>query len=132
MKIKNQGRWRYGFGFWSRIGSQVVPVAMVSGQLKSLTGPVAQGPTVAANVDAVISMTELGQAPAPARTEGGSILVQRRSLEARSQESLSSAAVTPQAFIDKVNRAVGGHASGSMPKAGQPVVYGPPPTVEEC
>ena len=66
-----------------------------------------------------VSMTEPGQAPASGAM-GGSVHVQRRSLEGR-QERISVAAVTPQTFLDQVYQAV----------AGRPVSFGPAPTVEE-
>ena len=115
-------------------GPSVVPADTAAGLLKSLTGPQTPGLTVASKINVEISMTEPGQAPAAHDEAAGSIAVQRRSLEARERESLSSAAVTPQAFLDHVSGAVrdfrdSSSASGPI---GQPVSFAPTPRVEEC
>ena len=101
-------------------GPSVVPRSSVAAPLQALAGPSAPALVVAPNVQAEVSMTEPGQAPASGAM-GGSVHVQRRSLEARQQERISVAAVTPQTFLDQVYQAV----------PGRPVSFGPAPTVEE-
>ena len=96
------------------------PRSSVAAPLQALAGPSAPALVVAPNVQAEVSMTEPGQAPASGAM-GGSVHVQRRSLEARQQERISVAAVTPQTFLDQVYQAV----------PGRPVSFGPAPTVEE-
>ena len=101
-------------------GPSVVPRSSVAAPLQALAGPSAPALVVAPNVQAEVSMTEPGQAPASGAM-GGSVHVQRRSFEARQQERISVAAVTPQTFLDQVYQAV----------PGRPVSFGPAPTVEE-
>ena len=115
-------------------GPSVVPADSAAGLLKCLTGPQTPGLTVASKVNVEISMTEPGQAPLVQDVAGGSIAVQRRSLEARELESLASAAVTPQAFLDHVGGAVRAYrGSSSMDSPiGQPKSFAPTPRVEEC
>eukprot|EP00435_Cladocopium_sp_Y103_P029673 s2383_g7.t1 len=107
-------------------GPSVVPASSVSQQMRSLTGVSTPGLVVATNVQTEVSVTEPGQAPSVAAASGGSIHVQRRSMEARISESIADAAVTPQSFLDQVAGAV-----GPFPTAGRPVSYGPPPVIEE-
>ena len=56
-----------------------------------------------------MSLTQPGQAPAPVQANVGAVHVMRRSLEARNSERIAAAAVTPQAFVSGVERAMQGH-----------------------
>ena len=82
---------------------------------------------MAPNVEAVVSMTDPGEAPPSVRATAGVVQVPRRSMEARVSESIAPAAVTPQAFTENVRQAMSGYRP-----AGQPRSFGPQPIIEEC
>ena len=107
-------------------GPSVVPLASAPGQLRDLAGASIQALTVTPNARTDVSVTEPGQAPMAAAPEGGTVLVQRRSLETRKAEAMAPATVTPQAFLDQVDSAVSGYHPTSAPRS-----FGPPPVVEE-
>ena len=56
-----------------------------------------------------MSITQPGEAPAPASLSGSAIHVLRRSLDTRNSERMAEAAVTPHAFVEGVGRAMQGH-----------------------
>ena len=109
-------------------GPSVMPVSAVTDQMRALTGPAAPSLVVATKSDAVVSMTEPGQAPVGEGSASGSVRVHRRPLEVREAENLAEAAMTPQAFLDQAQRF--GSSSMRTPM-GQPRSFGPPPVVEE-
>ena len=115
-------------------GPSVIPASSASGALKALAGPSVAPVRPAPFLEAEISVTEAGEAPPRASAGDQSVLVQRRSMESRRGETISVAAVTPQAFLDQVNVAVGaaesyrgGGSTTSVPKS-----FGPEPKIEEC
>ena len=113
-------------------GPSVIPIAAASSSLKALVGPAAPHMAHAVQQDAEISVTEVGQAPLPRAHGDGVVHVQRRSMDARLNESMAAAAVTPQDFVARVEGAVGsrGRSYGGS-TASAPVSYGPAPHIEE-
>jgi hypothetical protein len=109
-------------------GPSVVPLASTSGLLRDLAGSSRQSITVAPKTNAEVSVNEPGQASEATSQAGGTVQVQRRSLEVRMAESMATAAVTPQAFLDHVDQAVSGYQPAPR---GPPRSFGPPPVVEE-
>ena len=109
-------------------GPSVVPLASTSGLLRDLAGTARQSITVAPKTNAEVSLNEPGQASEAAGQAGGTVHVQRRSLEVRMAENMATAAVTPQAFLDHVDQAVSGYQPAPR---GEPRSFGPPPIVEE-
>ena len=113
-------------------GPSVIPIAAASSPLKALVGPAVPNMGTAVQLDAEISVTEVGQAPMPVAHGDGVVHVQRRSMDTRLSESMAAAAVTPQDFVARVEGAVGsrGRSQGGSTSAA-PVSYGPPPHIEE-
>ena len=111
-------------------GPMAIPVDQAPSSLRALAGPAAAPLQAAPPVEATVSVTEAGHAPKAAAPGDLTVHVHRRSLEARQQETLADAAVTPQAFLDQVNMvrqgAAGGGSTSSVPRS-----YGPPPLIEE-
>ena len=109
-------------------GPAVQAMRSLTPQLKSLTGPVGPGVAVAPAGDAEVSVTQPGQAPEGVQHDHGAVHVLRRSLETRKAEEVSFAAMTPQAFTQRVQMAM---SSSSSQPASQPVSFGPKPVIEE-
>eukprot|EP00435_Cladocopium_sp_Y103_P022786 s1365_g5.t1 len=113
-------------------GPSTIPASSATGNLKALAGP-ANAPIEAAfPTEANVSVTEAGQAPSASAAGDKTILVQRRSLETRLNESMAEAAVTPQAFVSQVQAVRSGMSflgpEGSTQSV--PRSFGPEPVIE--
>lgn len=96
-----------------------------------MVGPAANPLMVTQDQQADVSVTEAGQRPESSGTGERTIQVPRRPLEARGLESMAEAAVTPQAFVARVQSARDEFSRVSSSAAGEPRSYGPPPKIEE-
>ena len=97
-------------------GPSVVPANAVTGRrMQALSGPEGAGQVVPQVAGDQPKMTEPGTAPQVSSLDSASLAPTRRSLEARRQEGLDRATVTPQAFVAIVEqvRTTGAAASGS-------------------
>ena len=110
-------------------GPAAIPAAQAPGNMKALVGPQVVPPSAGPLLESKISITEGGMAVQPFGLGDRAVAVQRRSMEARQQESMSSAAVTPADFVAQVQRAsVGWPQGGSTSSA--PKSFGPGPVIE--
>ena len=110
-------------------GPAAIPVAQAPGNMKALVGPQVVPPSAGPLLDSKISITEGGMAPEVFGLGERTIVVPRRSMEARLGESMSAAAITPADFVAQVQSSASAWpARGSTSSV--PKVLGPGPIIE--
>ena len=90
-------------------GPAAQPVSQQAGSVRALVGHAPSSAQIMGLQEAHVSLTQPGQAPTQSQHSAGAVHVMRRSLEARNNERIAAAAVTPQAFVAGVERAMAGH-----------------------
>ena len=90
-------------------GPSAQPISQRAGSVRALVGQAASSNQLSGLQDSSVSITQPGQAPVQNSGSGGVVHAMRRSLEARNNERIAAAAVTPQAFVAGVERAMAGH-----------------------
>ena len=90
-------------------GPSAQPVSKEAGSVRALVGSAGVASQISGLQDAHASITQPGEAPGVSAVSGGAVHVMRRSLDARNNERIAEAAVTPQAFVSGVERAMAGH-----------------------